>query len=66
MKIQKMRVYCEVYEQGLETKDYLVSVLQEKEIDCEIDIIYTKKVRGEFLPNESFFAIFYTKKCEKQ
>ena len=53
MKIQKMRVYCEVYEQGLETKDYLVSVLQEKEIDCEIDIIYTKKVRGEFLPNES-------------
>lgn len=53
MKIQRMRVYCEVYEQGLETKDYLVSVLQEKGIDCEIDIIYTKKVRGEFLPNES-------------
>ena len=53
MKIQGIRVYCEVYEQGLETKDYLVSVLQEKRIDCEIDIIYTKKVRGEFLPNES-------------
>lgn len=53
MKIQKMRVYCEVYEQGLETKDYLISVLQEKEIVCDIDIIYTKKVRGEFLPNES-------------
>ena len=53
MKIQKMRVYCEVYEQGLETKDYLISVLQEKRIDCEIDIVYTKKVRGEFLPNES-------------
>ena len=53
MKIQRMRVYCEVYEQGLETKDYLKSVLQEKGIDSEIDIIYTKKVRGEFLPNES-------------
>lgn len=48
MKIQRMRIYCEVYEQGLETKDYLVSVLQEKGIECEIDIIYTKKVRGEF------------------
>lgn len=48
-----MRVYCEVYEQGLETKDYLDSVLREKGIDCEIDIIYAKKVRGEFLPNES-------------
>lgn len=53
MKIQRMRIYCEVYEQGLETKDYLVSVLQEKGINCEIDIIYTKKLRGEFLPNES-------------
>ena len=53
MEIQKMRIYCEVYEQGLETKDYLTSVLQEKRIDCKIDIIYSKKVRGEFLPNES-------------
>ncbi len=56
MNIQKIRVYCEVYEQGLETKDYLASVLQEKEMDCEIDIIYTKKIRGEFLPDESLVA----------
>ncbi len=53
MKIQKIRVYCEVFEQGLETKDYFGSVLKEKEIDCDIDIIYAKKIRGEFLPNES-------------
>lgn len=56
MQIQKLRVYCEVYEQGLETKDYLDSVLKEREIDCDIDIIYTKKVRGEFLPNESIIT----------
>lgn len=48
MKIQKMRVYCEVYEQGLETKDYLISVLQEKEIVCDIDIIYTKRYEESF------------------
>ena len=53
MRIHRMRVYCEVYEQGLETKDYLSSILQTKGIDCEVDIIYTKKVRGEFLHNES-------------
>lgn len=56
MKIQRMRVYCEVYEQGLETKNYLTSVLREKRIDCEIDIVYTKKIRGEFLPGESLLT----------
>lgn len=53
MDIQTLRIYCEVYEQGLETRDYFSSILSEKNIESEINIVYVKKVRGEFLPNES-------------
>lgn len=56
MRIQKMRLYCEVYEQGLDIKDYLISVLEEKKINCEIDMVYAKRLRGEFFPDESIIT----------
>ena len=50
MKIDEIRIYAEVLEQGLDFKNYIEKV----GTHCRIKNIYTKKIHGEFKPNDSF------------
>lgn len=51
MKVDELRVYSEVLEQGLDFKEYLNSFSQ-----LPVKNIYTKKLRGEFSTGDSLIA----------
>lgn len=42
-QIDSLRIYCEVYEQGLDFKSYLDNVLCDKNIMCDISVCYLSK-----------------------
>ena len=52
MKIDIIRVYAEVLEQGLDFKEYFQGI----GIDCPIINIYTKKVRGQIVSSDSLVS----------
>ena len=49
MKINSLRVYAEVLEQGIDFKEYL----KKSGYACRIDNVYTKKISGEFSSSDS-------------
>lgn len=44
-KIEEIRIYCGVYEQGLDFKDYLLHILNSLKISAPIKIIYASKCK---------------------
>lgn len=52
MKIDTLRIYAEVLEQGIDFKEYF----QDIGIDCPIMNIYTKKVHGEIVSSDSLVS----------
>lgn len=52
MKIEVLRIYAEVLEQGIDFKEYFQSI----GIDCPIINIYTKKVHGEIVSSDSLVS----------
>jgi hypothetical protein len=52
MKIDVIRIYAEVLEQGIDFKEYFQSI----GIDCPIINIYTKKVHGEIVSSDSLVS----------
>ncbi len=52
MKIDSIRIYAEVLEQGIDFKEYLKSV----GITCPIHNIYTKKAHGEIISQDSLVS----------
>jgi len=59
MHIDELRIYCEVYEQALDFKDYLVRIMESNSISAKIIIVYApKKIAG----NNIISAIYEHKK----
>lgn len=52
MKIDVIRIYAEVLEQGIDFKEYFQSI----GIECPIINIYTKKVHGEIVSSDSLVS----------
>ena len=52
MKIDTLRIYAEVLEQGIDFKEYFQGI----GIDCPIMNIYTKKVHGEIASSDSLVS----------
>lgn len=53
MKIDEVRIYFEVLEQGEDLKHYVINAMEKLGVQAEIKLIYSKKIRGEFCDNES-------------
>lgn len=52
MKIDVIRIYAEVLEQGIDFKEYFQGI----GIECPIINIYTKKVHGEIVSSDSLVS----------
>ncbi|MDR0850018.1 MAG: hypothetical protein LBN07_00860 [Christensenellaceae bacterium] len=54
MEIDKIRIYCEVFEQGLDLKQYICAA--KKIAEQNILIVYNKKTKGAIVPSNSVVA----------